>query len=463
MLDASLLSRIQFVFSVGFHILFPTLNLGLALFLVVVEGLYLYTHHSKWLAIAKFWTKIFALTFGMGVVSGLVMAYQLGTNFGGFIATFGSVLGPLFSYEVLSAFFLEAGFLGIMLFGWNKVKPNVHFAATVLVWLGTTISAFWIVSANSWMQTPSGYLLSGNKVIPDSFWSIIFNPSFMPRYVHMLFSSYITTSLVLLGVSAFHLKNTINPLLSRLTFNVGLTMLVISAPLQIVIGDMVGLKLHAYQPMKIAAMEGLWHTRKGVPLLLFAVPDIVNEKNNYQVAIPKLASFINTHQWEGKMEGLTEVPKALRPNISVVFYGFRLMVGLGFFFMMLALYTLYQRLKGSLFTKRWLLNVFIFSAPLGFIASLAGWFVAETGRQPWIVYGILKTKEAVSAVSAQQVMLSLGFFITAYSIVFAYYLYYLFKLIYTGPTKEVEDINPPTYTYLTDDVHQSNQGRNEHA
>lgn len=451
-LDAETLSRIQFAISVGFHILFPTLNLGLALFLVFVEYRYLKTKDKMLLHIAKYWTKIFALTFGMGVVSGIVLSYQLGTNFAGFTEKVGPVLGPLFGYEVLTAFFLEAGFLGIMLFGWQKVSPRIHFLSTFFVWLGTTISAFWIMSANSWMQTPSGFTIVDGIYHVDSWWAVIFNPSFLPRYTHMLLAAYLTTAFVLMGISSWHVLKNIHLQEAKYTFKVALFAAVLLAPMQVFMGDLVGLKIYEHQPLKTAAMEGLWDTQKGAPLVLFAIPDKNAQKNHYEVSIPGLASLINTHSIDGEMQGLKSVPKSEQPMVGVVFYSFRVMVGIGLLFILLSVVGLLLHFKKRIFSNKFYLQTLVWCTPLGFIATLAGWFVAETGRQPWVVYGLIRTLDSVSAIDAEQVLFSLGLFIMAYVITFSAYLYYLFRLIKTGPDRATKKIHPPAFTYATTEL-----------
>lgn len=432
-LDTLLLSRIQFGFTIGFHILFPTFNLGLALFLVIMEGTYLKTRNSIYLNICKFWTKVFALTFGMGVVSGIVLSYELGTNFAGFTAAVGGVLGSLFAYEVLSAFFLEAGFLGVMLFGWNKVGPKLHFAATLLVMIGTAISAFWIMSANSWMQTPSGYELIDGKFIVSSWWDVIFNPSFIPRFIHMLFASYVTTTFVIAGVSAWYLLKNQHIDIAKKCFSFSLAAALILTPLQIGIGDMVGLIDHDHQPLKTAAMEGLWDTTKGAPFLIFAIPDQAAQKNYLELKIPKAASLINTHQLNGELIGLKSVSVTDQPIVATVFFAFRVMLAIGFLFLAIAIYGLFLRIKGQLFNKPLFNKLCVVISPLGFISSIAGWLVAESGRQPWVVYNMMRTVNAVSHVPMHQVLTSLVMFILVYGLVFSFYLFFLFKLIQKGP------------------------------
>ncbi|KTC99621.1 cytochrome ubiquinol oxidase subunit I [Legionella erythra] len=450
-MDVELLSRIQFGFSIGFHILFPTLNLGLAVFLIIMEGLWLKTGNSDYLKICKLWTKIFALTFGMGVVSGIVLAYQIGTNFGPFISEFGNVLGALFAYETLTAFFLEAGFLGIMLFGWQRVPPWLHFTASILVALGTTVSAFWILSANSWMQTPSGYQVVDGKYIVESWSAVVFNPSFIPRFIHMLLASYVTTAFVIMAVSGYYLLKNKALAVAKKCLSFALWSALVLVPLQIVMGDLVGLRIHEHQPIKTAAMEGLWDTQKGAPLVVFALPAQEKQRNEYAVTIPKLASFINTHDWNGQMTGLKSVPIYDQPRVAPVFFSFRIMVGIGLLMLFTALVGLYLRVRNKLYTSRWFYYLGLGLAPLGFVASVAGWLTAELGRQPWVVYGLLRTADAVSAIGLEEVIISFVLLVLAYGIVFGFYLYYLLKLISRGPEEaEKNKTEHHAFQYMTD-------------
>ncbi len=446
-----ILSRAQFGFSIGFHILFPTLNLGLALFLVIMEGMWLKTHNENYLKLCKFWTKIFALTFGMGVVSGIVLAYQIGTNFGPFITKFGNVLGALFAYETLTAFFLEAGFLGVMLFGWSKVPAKLHFLATLLVAIGTTISAFWIMSANSWMQTPSGYHLIDGKYIVDNWYDVVFNPSFIPRFIHMLLASYVTSCFFVAAVSGYFLIKKKNTDFAKISLSFAMWAALIIVPLQIVVGDVVGLIIHHHQPVKTAAIEGLWQTQKGAPLVLFAWPSQDSQQNFYTVSIPKLASFINTHTWDGELQGLDSVPASAQPRVAAVFFNFRIMVGIGLLFLAVALWALYLRWRNVLYTHKYFHRLCIVLAPLGFVASIAGWLTAEIGRQPWVVYNLMLTKNALSAIGKEEVIISFTLIALAYGVVFSFYLYYLFKLIVkndVAPEKATVEHLP--FQYMSD-------------
>jgi cytochrome d ubiquinol oxidase subunit I len=450
-----MLSRAQFGFSIGFHILFPTLNLGLAVFLVVMEALWLKTRNPVYISICKFWTKIFALTFGMGVVSGIVLAYQIGTNFGPFISQFGNVLGALFAYETLTAFFLEAGFLGVMLFGWNRVPSSIHFMATLLVTIGTTVSAFWIMSANSWMQSPSGYEVVAGKYVVADWWSVVFNPTFVPRFIHMVFASYATTCFVVAAVASYHLlkQKHIEVAKTCLSFVMWAALLVI--PTQIFIGDLVGVNVKQYQPLKTAAMEAVWETQRGAPLVLFAIPSQKEQRNLYAIEIPGLASLINTHEWNGELIGLKSVSPQEQPDVASVFFTFRIMVGIGVLMLLTALVALFLRLRKKLYVAKWFHRWCLFIAPFGFIASIAGWLTAEIGRQPWVVYNLLKTKDAISAIGMEEVIISFILLIVAYGIIFSFYLVYLFKTIKIGPQSIDDDSEHHLFQYMT-----KNQGGN---
>jgi cytochrome d ubiquinol oxidase subunit I len=445
-LDTALLSRIQFGFTISAHILFPAFSIGLALFLAVIEGVWLKTKNPLYLSICKFWTKIFALTFGMGVVSGIVMEFQLGTNWAGFTAAVGGVLGPLFTYEVMTAFFIEAGFLGVMLFGWDRVGPRLHYLATLLVVFGTTLSAYWIMSANSWMQHPVGYSETNGIFHVASWLAVIFNSITPARFIHMLLASYISAGFVICSVSAFYLLQNRFSSFAKKCFSLTWLALLILVPLQIYFGDAVGVHVQETQPLKTAAIEGIWNTEKGAPLLLFAWPDQKNQLNRFEISIPHGAALINTHQWDGELVGLKSVAPDDQPRVIPVFFAFRLMVGVSLLMLFMAVCAFYLRLKNKLHDTKWFLISSVLSAPLGFIGLWCGWITAEMGRQPWIVYNVLKTADAVSMVSLRDVTISFILIFIVYGIIFGYfYFYFLHKTISKGPGETAEPHQPFQY------------------
>ena len=450
LIDTALLSRLQFAFTISFHILFPAFSIGLAIFLAIMEGLWLKTKNPEYLNICKFWVQIFALTFGMGVVSGIVMEFQLGTNWAGFTRLAGGVLGPLFTYEVLTAFFIEAGFLGVMLFGWNRVGPKLHYLSTLLVTIGTTLSAYWIMSANTWMQHPVGYEKVGDVFNATSWMQIVFNPATFPRFFHMLLASYICASFVICSVSAFYLLKNRHLIFAKKCFSFIWLILLFAVPMQVILGDRTGLEVHENQPIKTAAIEGLWETQRGAPLLLFAIPDQEKQSNRFVISIPYLSSLINTHNWNGELVGLKSVPPSDQPHVAPVFYSFRLMVGIGFIMLFLSIISLYLRWKKRLFESRWFLKICWFSAPLGFIALWCGWITAEVGRQPWIVYNLLRTADAVSKVTLQNIVISFSLIFIVYGIIFGcFYFYFLDKIIRKGPTvTEQTEITHQPFQYM---------------
>jgi cytochrome bd ubiquinol oxidase subunit I len=439
LLDPILLSRIQFAFTVGFHIIFPTLNVGLALFLAITEGLWLKTRDQTYLVACQFWSKIFALTFGMGVVSGVVLSYELGANFGPFIQKAGGVIGTFFVYEVLVAFLLEAGFLGIMLFGWNKVSSKQHYLATLMVMLGTLISSLAIMSVNAWMQTPAGFQEVNGQYVVSSWWQVIFNPSYIPRALHMVASSYLTTAFFIAGISAWYLLQGRHTAIAKYCFRFGILAAVGISLTQIFLGDQLGLNVRRTQPLKTAAIEAIWETQKGAPFIIFGVPSDKLEKNNYTISLPKMSSLLNTHHLDGEMIGLKSVPKEDRPPTWIPFYGFRVMIAIGFSLAGIALYGAWLDWKGKLFTQRWFYSICVLTTPLGFIATICGWMVAEVGRQPWVIYGWMRTTESASKLLSSQVLTTLLLLFLVYSIVFSFYLIYLFKLIRKGPSPITDD------------------------
>lgn len=437
-MTTEILSRLQFAFTISYHILFPTLTIGLSVFLVIFEALWLKTGNPRWLAQCKFWAKPFALTFGMGVVTGIVLSYEFGTNFAPFSRAAGNIIGPLLTMEVLSAFFLEAGFLGIMLFGWKRVGKKLHFTATLMVAVGTFFSAFWVISANSWMQTPAGYILRDGIFYPGNWLEIIFNPSFGYRVTHMLLACVISAAFFVAGVAAWYLLKNRERNFSRvLTWALWVAALLM--PVQIFVGDLSGLQVFEYQPIKAAAIEANWETRAHVPLLLFALPDMEEETNHFEIGIPSGASWILTHEADGVVPGLKSVPEKNRPNVPLVFWSFRVMVGLGLLMLFVSWYGLVLHWRKKLNHSRWFLRLCVAMIPTGFIAVIAGWWVAEVGRQPWIVYELMRTSEAVSDISTGQVLSSFLAFIGIYSVMFIAYVYYLCKIIRKGPDTVAPD------------------------
>jgi cytochrome d ubiquinol oxidase subunit I len=434
-LDALLLARIQFGFTISFHIIFPALTIGLASYLAVLEAMWLWTKRQSYLDLYHFWLKVFAVAFGMGVVSGIVMAYQFGTNWSEFSRFAGGITGPLLTYEVLTAFFLEAGFLGVMLFGLKRVGPGLHFLSTCAVAIGTLISATWILASNSWMHTPQGYAIVDGRAVPVDWLAVIFNPSFPYRLSHMVVAAFLATALVVGASGAWHLlRGRDNPAVRKM-FSMAMWMLLAAAPLQAVLGDFHGLNTLEHQPAKIAAMEGHWENKPGeaVPLLLFGWPDMQAEQTRYAIGIPKLGSLILTHSMTGQYPGLKEFAPEDRPNSLVVFWTFRTMVGLGVLMIALAFLAALARWRGRLFESPLVLRFALCMGPAGLVAILAGWLTTEIGRQPWIVYGLMRTSEAVSPHGAAPVALTLAIFIVVYFTVFGTGSWYLLKIIAKGP------------------------------
>ena len=433
-MDALFVARLQFAFTIGFHIVLPAFSIGLASYLMVLEALFLRTGRAVYHDVFQYWLKIFALVFAMGVVSGIVMSYQFGTNWSVFADKAGPVVGPLMGYEVLTAFFLESGFLGIMLFGEGRVGRGLHFFATCLVALGTLISAIWILAVNSWMQTPQGFVMSPDgRFLPDDWFAIIFNPSFPYRLVHMVLASYLSVAFIVAAVGAWHLlRNTTNAA-ARTMFSMAMWMAVIVAPVQIVAGDEHGLNTLKYQPAKVAAMEGNFDTQAGMPMILFGMPNMMTETVDYAIKIPKLGSLILTHDWNGVVRGLKDFPKADRPFAPVVFWAFRVMVGIGLAMAALGLTAFVLRLRGKLFATPALLWASVAMAPAGFIAVLAGWTVTEVGRQPFTVYGLLRTVDSASPIGLPGVATSLAAFALVYFIVFGAGLHFLLRMMAHPP------------------------------
>jgi cytochrome d ubiquinol oxidase subunit I len=436
-LDPLVLARVQFGFTISFHIVFPAITIGLGSFLAVLEGLWLLKKDAVYLDLYQFWSKAFAVNFAMGVVSGLVMAYEFGTNWSYFSTFAGGVTGPLLAYEVLTAFFLEAGFLGVMLFGWNKVGPGLHFFATLMVAAGTLVSMTWILASNSWMQTPRGYEIINGRVVPTDWLAVIFNPSFPYRLVHMGLAAFLATALFVGAAGAWHLlKHRDNPRV-RTMFSMAMWMVLVTAPIQIFAGDQHGLNTLQYQPAKIAAMEGHWSNTpgEGVPLILFGWPDMGQEKTLDTIEIPHLSSLILTHTWDGQIKGLSEFPPEDRPNATVIFWTFRLMVGLGLLMLLLGVGGAWFRWRGQLYHQRLFLRFAMAMGPAGIIAMLAGWMTTEIGRQPWVVYGVMRTADAVSRHSALALSSMLLVFVLVYCAVFGTGISYLLRVVASGPDR----------------------------
>ncbi|HEY3520352.1 MAG TPA: cytochrome ubiquinol oxidase subunit I [Rhodanobacteraceae bacterium] len=434
MTEALLLSRLQFGFVISFHILFPAFTIGLASWLVFLEALWLHKREERVRDLYFFWMKIFSVSFGVGVVTGIVMSFQFGTNWAGFSSAAGNVVGPLLNYEVLTAFFMEATFLGVMLFGWQRVGHRTHFFATCMVALGTLISTFWIISANSWMQTPAGYELRDGVFYPVDWLKIIFNPSFPYRLTHMVLAAFLTTAFVIGGISAFYLSRGKFPEKAKICLRCALIFVSIVAPLQIIAGDMSGLEVGRYQPAKLAALEAHWETSSNVPFNVFAIPDENAQGNDYAWQIPHLGSLILTHSWSGEVKGLRDFPRDQQPPVAIPFFAFRIMVAIGVLMLLISWYGLWKLKRGTAFDSRWYLRAWMAMTPSGFIALVLGWWVAEVGRQPWVVYGVLRTADAVSPnITPGSVLGSLITYIVTYLLLFGFATWYLIKMLRTGP------------------------------
>jgi len=432
-LNPVLLARLQFAFTVTFHIIFPAFTIGLSAYIATLEVMWLRTGRAHYHLLARFWTKIFAVSFAMGVVSGIVLSYQFGTNWSRFSMVVGNVVGPLIGYEVLTAFFLEATFLGVMLFGWNRVPPWLHVLATIVVAAGTLFSAFWILAANSWMQTPVGHEIRDGIVVPVDWLAIVFNPSFPYRLAHMVTAAYLTTSFVVLAVGARYLLAGRHLDEARTMLRMAVGFIVIVAPLQALIGDLHGLNTAKHQPIKVAAMEGHWDGSEPGDFHIVAWPNEKAERNDFAISIPKVASLLITHDPNGLFPGLKSVPPSDRPPVTLVFYAFRLMVLIGFAMIGTGLAGTWLWWRGRLFEARWFLRPAANVWWAGFVAVIAGWVVTESGRQPWLAHGILRTADAVSPVPAGSVLATLVLFVVVYGIIFSMGIYYINRLIHMGP------------------------------
>jgi len=442
-LDPVILSRLQFFWVVSFHILLPAFTVGLACYITVLEGLYLKTKDHAYFRISVFWTKIFAVSFGLGVVSGIVMPFQFGTNWSRFSDTAANVIGPLMAYEGLTAFFLEASFLGVLLFGRKLVPPWAHFFAAAMVAVGTLFSSFWILALNSWMQTPAGYELIDGRFHALDWTAVIFNPSFPYRLAHVVTAFLVSTGFVVIGVAAYHLRRGRAPAECRNMLSMTLWLLTALVPLQILLGDLHGLNTFHHQPAKLAAMEGHWETQAGAPLILFGWPDQQAEVTRWAVELPYLGSLILTHEMNGTVRGLKEWRREDRPPAAIIFWSFRIMVGIGLLMLLVVATANWLRWKGRLYDPAWFLRICEACLPLGFAAVIAGWVTTEVGRQPWVIYGLMRTSDAVTpSLTGVDVLASLIVYVAVYLVVYPVTLYYMVVLVRAGPVGEEETDRP---------------------
>lgn len=442
-MDAVSLARFQFAFTIGFHILWPTFTISLSCFIALLSGLWWRTGRTAYRDLMRFWMRIFVLAFSMGVITGVVLSYEVGTNWAGFSRSVGNVVGPLFMYEALSAFFLEAGFIGIMLFGEGRVSKGLHFFSCCMVAGGTLLSATWIIASNSWMQTPAGAVADAHGIYHTvDWWKVVFSPSFPYRLAHMVCASFVTGSFVVAGVSAFHLSRRQHVEVSRGAFSMAMWMALILTPTQMILGDLHGRNTLVYQPTKLAAMEGLWDTTRGAPMTVVAWPDMAAGKNLFAVDVPHLASVYLTHSWNGEVQGLKAVPSKDRPNVPIVFFAFRIMVGIGVILLATAVTGAVLRWRGKLYDTRWFQILAMATAPLGFVAVLAGWTTTEAGRQPWIIYDHLRTVDAAAPVSIHAVASTLLIFFIVYNVLLLAFLWFGGRIAIRGPSSR-EDVARP--------------------
>jgi cytochrome bd ubiquinol oxidase subunit I len=443
-LDPVLLSRLQFAWVIGWHILLPAFTVGLASFIALLEGVHVATGNPVFLRISQFWLKIFAISFGMGVVSGIVMPFQIGTNWSRYSDAAANIISPLLAYEGLTAFFLEATFLGILMFGRKLVPPAIHFVAALLVAAGTLFSSFWILATNSWMQTPAGYTLIDGRFFPASWAAIVFSPSFLYRLAHTVSAFYVTTAFVVLGVAAYTLRRGRFIEEGRVMLRLALWFLAIFVPLQMVLGDLHGLNTAKYQPAKLAAIEGLWETGKGVPASIIGWPNTQAERNDFEIAIPKLGSLYLTHSWDGEVKGLKDFPPDQRPPVAIPYFAFRIMVGIGLLMLAIVACGMVLLWRRQVDTSVWYLKLCQLGFPLGFIAVIAGWTTTEVGRQPWTIYGLLRTADSVSpSLTGFDVLLSLLLYVAVYLIIYPVGLTLMLRLVWAGPGALVPDEGMP--------------------
>jgi len=434
-LDPVTLSRLQFAWVIGWHILLPAFTVGLASFIAFLEGAYALTKRQVFIGLSQFWLRIFAISFGMGVVTGIVMPFQFGTNWSRFSDVAGNIISPLLAYEGLTAFFLEATFLGVLLFGRKLVPPLMHFVAALLVAAGTLFSSFWILATNSWMQTPAGYQVIDGRFFPKDWWEIIFNPSFPYRLAHTVSAFYVTTAFVVLGVGAYTLRSGRSLPEGRTMLRLALWFLAIFVPAQIVLGDMHGTNTLAYQPAKLAAIEGLWEGGRGVPASLIGWPDQTAERNLGEIAIPAIGSLYLTHSWDGEVKGLKDFPAGERPPVAIVYFAFRIMVGIAMLMLLVVGVGFVLMAKGRLDSTLWYLRLCQLAASFGFIAVIAGWTTTEVGRQPWTIFGLFRTAESVSpSLTGADVLASLLAYVGVYLVIYPVGLFLMLKIVWGGPT-----------------------------
>jgi cytochrome d ubiquinol oxidase subunit I len=444
-LDPVLLSRLQFAFVVSFHIIFPAFTIGLAAWLATLEGLRLFTGNPLYRRVFEFWLKIFAVSFGMGVVSGIVMAFQFGTNWSVLAERTGAIQGPLLGYEAFTAFLLEATFFGVLLLGRDRVSPAFYFFACCMVSIGTMLSSFWILANNSWMQVPVGYIVEAGRIIPGAWQDILFGEVMLVRWIHMLLAAFLTTGMCIIATGAWYALRRVHPAEARVMLHWGLGFVAVVVPVQIAFGHFAGDIVHRYQPAKFAAIEARWQTEQPAAEVIIGLPDPDQERNRYALVIPRLGSFIASGTWDSEEIGLTAFPKEDRPPVLIPFFAFRIMVGMALIMLAIAWTGNWLRWHGRLETSRWFLWPAFLAFPTGFIAVLTGWFTAEVGRQPWVVYGLLRTRDAVTpTISSADVLLTLAAYVTVYAVIFSFGSLYIYRLLRAGPTGEAPA--PPTGT-----------------
>ena len=429
-----LLSRIQFGFVVSFHIIFPAFTIGLAAWLAVLEAAHLRSGRTIYRRVFEFWMKVFAVSFGMGVVTGIVMAFQFGTNWGVLAEKMGSIQGPLLGYEGFTAFLLEATFFGVMLLGRDRVSPRFYLFACGMVALGTMFSSFWIMANNSWMQVPVGHAVVDGRIVPSDWWAIVAGPVMLVRWPHMLLGAFLTTGMCIIATGAWYLLRGVHRVEGRLMLNWGLGLVALLIPVQLFVGHLTGDYVHQHQPVKFAAIEARWHSEQPASEVLIGWPDEANERNRFAITVPRLGSFIASGTWDSREVGLTDFPKADRPPVLIPFFAFRVMVGMGLVMLAISWFGLLLRWRGRLEHARWFLWCAFLSFPTGFVAVLTGWFTAEVGRQPWVVYGLLRTADAVTpSLRGVDVLVSLSGYVLVYAVLVGFGLRYIYKLLRQGP------------------------------